>query len=64
MKFSRSDNTESVPKYYTADFRAEYGFKMLSIFCGVKNIFDKEYYYGDGYPAPPRTWIAGVSCQF
>ena len=61
-QFSRSDNSESVPKYYTADFRAEYGFKMLSLFCGMKNIFDKEYYYGDGYPAPPRTWIAGVGC--
>jgi len=63
-QFSRSDNTESVPEYSTADFRAEYSFKMLSFFCRVKNIFDKNYYYGDGYPAPPRTWIAGVSCQF
>jgi iron complex outermembrane receptor protein len=63
-QFSRSDNTESVPEYSTADFRAEYGFKMLSLFCRVKNIFDKDYYYGDGYPAPPRTWIAGVGYQF
>ena len=63
-QFSRSDNTESVPEYFTADFRTEYSFKMLSFFCRVKNIFDKNYYYGDGYPAPPRTWIAGVGCQF
>jgi iron complex outermembrane receptor protein len=63
-QFSRSDNTESVPEYFTADLRAEYGFKMLSLFCRVKNIFDEDYYYGDGYPAPPRTWIAGVGYQF
>lgn len=63
-QFSRSDNTETSPEYFTADFRAEYGFKMLSLFCRVKNMFDKNYYYVDGYPAPPRTWIAGVGCQF
>lgn len=63
-QFSRSDNTESVPEYCTADLSAEYGFKILSIFCRVKNIFDKEYYYGDGYPAPPMTWIAGIAYQF
>jgi len=63
-QFSRSDNTETSPEYFTADFMAEYGFKMLSLFCRVKNIFDKNYYYVDGYPAPPRIWIAGVGCQF
>lgn len=64
-QFTRSDNTESVPGYFTADVRSEYRWrKGISFFTEVKNLTDREYFYGDGYPAPPLTWIAGISCQF
>jgi iron complex outermembrane receptor protein len=63
-QYTKSDNTESVPDYFLADFRGDYYLKKLRLFIEVKNLFDKDYYYGDGYPAPPRTWIAGLSCPF
>lgn len=63
-QYSRSDNSESVPAYFLANFRADYYLKKLRLFLKIENLFDKDYYYGDGYPAPPRTWITGVSYEF
>jgi outer membrane cobalamin receptor len=62
-QYTRSDNTESVPGYFLADFRCDYYLKKLRFFIEVKNLLDKHYYYGDGYPGPPQTWIAGLSYQ-
>ncbi len=64
-QYTRSDNTESAPGYCIGDIRAEYAWKYgISIFSEVKNLWDKEYLYGDGYPAPPLTWVAGMSYRF
>jgi len=62
--YARSDNSESVPEYFLVDFRSEYGFTDVSIFCEVKNIFDKGYFYVDAYPGPPRRWVAGLNYNF
>ena len=63
-QFTRSDNKASVAGYFIADFRADYFVKKLRLFLKVTNLFDKSYYYGDGYPVPPRTWLIGASYEF
>ncbi|PIP08313.1 MAG: hypothetical protein COX51_04680 [Syntrophobacteraceae bacterium CG23_combo_of_CG06-09_8_20_14_all_50_8] len=63
-QYTRSDNKESVPGYFLADFRAEYYLKKVRVFLKIENLFDKDYYYGDGYPAPPLAWNAGLSYEF
>ncbi len=63
-QFTRSDNKTSVPGYFIADFRADYFMEKVGLFFKVKNLFDKSYYYGDGYPAPPRTWLIGANYEF
>lgn len=64
-QYSRSDNKESVPGYFTGDVRAEYRWLHgITFFTIIKNIWDVDYEYGDGYPAPPLTWIAGIRYQF
>jgi iron complex outermembrane receptor protein len=64
-QYTRSDNTESAPEYCIGDLRAEYGWKWgVSFFSEIKNLWDKEYLYGDGYPAPPLTWVTGMSYRF
>jgi len=63
-QYARSDNKESIPEYFIADFRGEYNFKDFGLFCEIQNLWDKDYLYGDGYIAPPRTWIGGVNYSF
>jgi vitamin B12 transporter len=64
MCYTRSDNTESADPYFTLDLRAEYRIGGLTLFTSWKNLFDEQYLYGDGLPAPPRTWLVGVSGEF
>lgn len=63
-QYTRSDNTESVPRYFLIDFKADYYLKKTRPFLRIENLFNEEYYYGDGYPAPPRTWTGGISYEF
>ena len=63
-QFTRSDNTKSVPGYVIADVRTEYSLGAARAFLKVENFADKKYHYGDGYPAPPRRWLAGMSWEF
>ena len=63
-QYTRADNRESVPSYVRVDLGAEYRLKKLRIFGKVENVFDERYYYGDGYPASPRSWTFGISSQF
>jgi len=63
-QYTRSDNKESVPGYFLADFRAEYYLKKVRVFLKIENLFDKNYLYGDGYPAPPLGWYAGLKYNF
>ena len=63
-QFTRSDNKASVGGYAIADFRVDYFIKKAKLYFKVANLFDKSYSYGDGYPAPPRTWLIGVNYEF
>ena len=63
-QYSRSDNKESVSGYFIADLRADYYCNRIRLFMKIENLFDKDYLYGDGYPAPPLTWWTGLSCEF
>lgn len=63
-QFTRSDNTKSVPEYVITDVRVEYSLGAARVFLKVENFADKKYHYGDGYPAPPRRWLAGMSREF
>lgn len=64
MRYTNSSNTESAAAYHILDLRAEYQRWGFSFFATCENIFDQSYMYGDGYPAPPRTWMVGLSREF
>lgn len=70
-QYTRSDNKASVPERTIGNLRVEYSpawtegrFGLLEFFGEVKNIGDKTYRYGDGWLAPPRTWICGLNYEF
>ncbi len=70
-QYTRSDNKTSIPGRIIGNLRVEYSptrmagrFGRLGFFCEVKNIADKTYRYGDGWLAPPRTWISGFNYRF
>jgi len=62
--FTRSDNSEYAPGYFLLNFRLEYKVNRINPFFEIKNMFDKNYLYADGYPGYPRTWIAGLNFEF
>jgi len=53
-----------VPEYFLVDLRADYYLEHIRLFLKVENLFDKDYFYGDGYPAPPITWSIGLNYEF
>ena len=70
-QYTRSDNKASVPGRVIGNLRCEYSPKWsvsrngrLEFFAEIKNIADKTYCYGDGWLAPPRTWLCGVNLTF
>lgn len=58
----------SIPLYiegnFVADLRADYIYKKVNLFLKIANLFDKDYLYGDGYTATPRTWLIGAGYKF
>ena len=70
-QYTRSDNKTSVPERAVGNLRLEYSpawitgrFGQVEFFGEVRNIGDKTYLYGDGWLAPPRTWICGLNYSF
>ena len=63
-QYTRSDNTEYADPYNTIDVKADYVFRRWRIFGRIKNLTDEAYLYGDGLPAPPRTWLIGMNVDF
>lgn len=63
-QYTRADNTEYAEPYNTIDVKADYVFGKWRIFGRIKNLTDEAYLYGDGLPAPPRTWLIGMSVDF
>ncbi|GBE52923.1 colicin I receptor precursor [bacterium BMS3Bbin14] len=67
-QYTRSDNTASIPGRIIGNLRVEYNpvwpagrFGRPEFFGEIKNIGDRTYRYGDGWLAPPRTWIFGLN---
>jgi iron complex outermembrane receptor protein len=70
-QYTRSDNKASVPGRTIGNLRVEHNpawlasrFGRPEFFGEIKNIGDKTYHYGDGWLAPPRTWICGLNYKF
>ena len=70
-QYTRSDNEASEPERTIGNLRVEYipawatgRFGHPEFFGEIKNITDKTYRYGDGWLAPPRTWICGLNYRF
>ena len=63
-QFTRSDNRESAPPYFVANLRADYLIRGIGIFLKADNIFNRNYLYGDGLPAPPRRYLLGINYRF
>jgi iron complex outermembrane receptor protein len=63
-QFTRTDNKEYAPSYFVADLKVDYFIKKVDMFLKVENIFNKNYLYGDGHPAPPRTYLVGINYRF
>jgi len=70
-QYTRSDNKASIPERTIGNIRVEYSpayttgrFGQVEFFGEVSNIGDKTYLYGDGWLAPPRTWICGFNYRF
>jgi iron complex outermembrane receptor protein len=67
-----SANNNKLPSYVTADTKISYQYKMMRIFAGIDNLFDKgynSYGYVSGNtkyfnPAPGRTFTLGVEAKF
>ncbi len=52
-KFATADLGGVVPIYSGLDMQA-----------GVKNIFDRNYYYQEGFPEPGRSWYVNLRYRF
>lgn len=70
-QYTRSDNEASEPERTIGNLRVEYipawatgRFGHPEFFGEIKNMTDKTYRYGDGWLAPPRTWICGLNYRF
>ena len=62
--YTNAANTTTAPDYVTMDLRGEYRLDQARFFFRIDNLLDEDYLYADGYPAPPRTWLAGVGWDF
>lgn len=70
-QFTRSDNTTYETQQFIENLRFEYSpavpiFRhgQMEIFGVIKNLTNENYRYGDGWLAPPRTWILGLNYKF
>lgn len=61
LSYRDTKNTVVLPGYWLADLKAEYSWRQVSVFADISNLFNKEYLYGDGLLAPPRTWFVGFN---
>jgi len=64
MAYTNAANTTSNPPYFIMDLRGEYAMGPARLFFRVDNLWDQDYLYVDGYPAPPRTWLVGLAWEF
>jgi iron complex outermembrane receptor protein len=39
-------------------------YRRTRVQMGIKNVFDRNYYYTTGYPEEGRSWFLNLRCQF
>jgi iron complex outermembrane receptor protein len=39
-------------------------YKRTRVQMGIKNVFDRNYYYTAGFPEEGRSWFLNLRCQF
>lgn len=63
---STSDGSLSVPGFavFNATASKQFMKRMVTVRAGVKNIFDKLYYYTEGYPQQGRVFFASVAVNW
>lgn len=62
---STSDGEFKADAFMLFNFNAEYtAWKKLAVNVGIHNVFDKLYYYSEGYPEPGRVFMVGVKYNF
>ncbi|ACF46303.1 TonB-dependent receptor [Prosthecochloris aestuarii DSM 271] len=59
-----SQNTRTLAAYTVVDARADYSLGDLTLYCDIDNLLDENYFYVDGYDAPPREWVVGMNYNF
>lgn len=63
-QYSRPNHLEEVAGYTVTNFQTDYIRGNDRFLLRIENLFDHDYKYGDGYPAPPRVWRATWSREF
>ncbi|WP_461833970.1 TonB-dependent receptor plug domain-containing protein [Desulfothermus sp.] len=70
-QYTRTNNKTWVGARTIYNIRARYTLpknrfinNKVEVFTEVKNLMNKHYLYGDGYLAPPRTWLFGINFYF
>ena len=64
-RYSTSDGEFKTDAFMLFNMSAEYEFfNYFSVNASVRNIFDKLYYYSEGYPEPGRVFSVGVRYNF
>jgi iron complex outermembrane receptor protein len=59
--YTRADNKETSSGRTVVNIRGKYQFDKLGFFFEIDNVFDQDYQDPTGYPAPPRTYLMGMS---
>jgi iron complex outermembrane receptor protein len=64
-RYSTSNGEYKASEFLLVNLNVEYNFiKGFSLNAGIQNVFDKLYYYAEGYPEPGRVFRVGVKYRF
>lgn len=63
-QYSRADHQAPVPGYAVTSLQTDYARGQHRFLLRIDNLFDRDFTYGDGYPAPPRVWNVVWSREF
>lgn len=63
-QYSRADHLAPVSGYSVTSLQTDYAWGLNHFLLRADNFFDRDYRYGDGFPAPPRIWYAAWSREF
>lgn len=64
QQYSRADHQAPVSGYAVTSLQTDYTHGLNRFLLRIDNLFDRDYKYGDGFPAPPRIWYAAWTREF